>query len=287
MLKIEFDASNKPLAAAIGQALLNYADAKLDPASAAIVSQVKANHSDPKQPDGPAADLESHASAPGSDTPSESNLKTHSETQSETQTGGSITTAQSADPNANYAFEQHWLSASGQDYAGHPLHAEYGVPVDDKGYPLIDTFGVKHDPDWCQKAAKPFYASGKDKGKWKAKVGTDKDAFAAWHAAQLEQMGKPTTDAGTAGPTDEPQADAAGAFGGGAGTAPANDAAPVENLGDLMAWIGEMQTAGHIGQPQCEEAYHNCGTNIAELAAPNNRDKRVAVHAYLQSIIES
>lgn len=280
MLKIEFDADNKPLAAAIGQALLNYADAKLDPASAAIVSQIKANHSDPK------GEVD-NASVGGSDTLSESNTETHSEIPSQTQTGESTTTVQSADPNANYAFEQLWKSASGLDYSGYPIDPELGVPVDDKGYPIIDTYGVKHDPDWCQKAAKPFYASGKDKGKWKAKVGTDKEAFAQWHYAQLAEAGKPTTADSTAGPTDEPQADAAGAFGGGANTAPANSAAPVDNLGDLMAWIGEMQTAGHIGQPQCEEAYHNCGTNIAELAAPANRDKRVAVHAYLQSIIES
>ncbi|AAQ96574.1 hypothetical protein [Vibrio phage VP16C] len=280
MLKIEFDAANKPLAAAIGQALLNYADAKLDPASAAIVSQVKANHSDPKE-------STDNVSAPGSDTPSESNSKTFTETPSETQTGESTTTAQSAESDdANYVFDQHWKSASGLDYQGHPVHPEYGVPVDDKGYPLIDIYGVKHDPDWCQKAAKPFYASGKDKGKWKAKVGTDKDAFAEWHYAQLSELGKQSTDGAAGGPTDEPQADAASAFGSQA-QQPANNggaARPTANIGDLMGWIGEKQAAQVLTTDQINKAYTDCGTDIASLAAPDNTAGREAVFGYLSGI---
>ncbi len=277
MLKIEFDASNKPLAYAIGTALRNYADAQLDPSSAAILSQVKANETDPKLD-------ESDASASSSQAvESESNTKTLAETQSETTHGETQSTADTADNDeGDYEFEQYWRSASGLDYAGHPIHETLGVPVDDKGYPIIDTYGVKHNPDMCGKAAKPFYGSGPQKGKWKAKVGVDKDEYANWHAAQLAESGKPDTAETTDGPTQSNGSAAADAF------KPAQDAAPegspADNFGTLMGWIAAKQTAETLKSDQINEAYVACGTSVAEMMRPDSLAARQTVLATLKAL---
>ncbi|BAV81081.1 hypothetical protein [Vibrio phage CKB-S1] len=221
-------------------------------------------------------------SADGSNTPHASHIETSLATQSQTQTTASESHAATA---GNYQFDQLWLSAGGQDYAGYPIDPDLGVPLDDKNYPLIDTYGVPFDDAWCSRAAEPFYKKGKDeKGKWKAKVGLagGKDAYLAWHAQRLAELGKPNTDAQTAGHTQHQGGAAANAF-----TqqqeAPAADS-PASDFGLLMGWVANKQGAGLLTVDQLNATYVKCATDVATLMQAGNTQARTAVYNELVAI---
>ncbi len=280
-IKIEFPSDNKVLAAAIGAALSAYGLGHTM-SEAAAATAVAADTVAPKLPktvdELAAADVV--ASADSSPEPENANdTKTSEATQSSMTHGETQSTADTAEP-TSYAFEQLWKSAGGLDYLGHPIHEELGVPVDDKGYPLIDTYGVPHDDSMCGRAAKPFYGSGKDKGKWKAKVKVDKEEYAAWHLAQLEALGAPATDEPT---TTHTQSASAAAFG--AQTTetqpPADTTAgtPADNFGTLMGWIAAKQTAHSLTGDQINEAYAACGTDVTKMMQDANA--RAAVYQTL------
>ncbi|AUR81609.1 hypothetical protein NVP1009O_42 [Vibrio phage 1.009.O._10N.261.51.C9] len=279
-IKIEFPSDNKVLAAAIGAALSAYGLGHTM-SEAAAATAVAADTVAPKLPktvdELAAADVV--ASADSSPEPENANdTKTSADNQSSMTHGETQSTASTAEP-TSYAFEQLWESAGGLDYSGHAIHEELGVPVDDKGYPLIDTYGVPHDASMCGKAAKPFYGSGKEKGKWKAKVGVDKEEYAAWHLAQLEALGKPVTDEPTNTPTQSASAAAFGAQT--TETPPATNTAgtPADNFGTLMGWIAAKQTACALTGDQINEAYAACGTDVTQMMQDANA--RAAVYQTL------
>ena len=282
MFKIEFDAENKPLAAAIGKALTEYAGGvevhpNADGSHRTVITQ---------SVDELAGGSTSISGGVVTITGSATNLvgpNTSTPAQNSTISTGDESTSQN-EPSGDYAFEQHWLSASGLDYLGYDIDPELGVPVDAKGFPLIDTYGVPHDADMCARASSPFYASGANKGKWKTKVGVTKDKYSAWYEEQLEQMGEQDTDESTGGHTGANAADAFGADNQNA-AGPGDTKNPTANIGDLMAWIGEQQAGGNLGQQQIQTVYQQCNTDIASLAQPGNQQARDTVYSVLAGMV--
>ena len=128
------------------------------------------------------------------------------------------------------------------------------VKVDPNGVPFCDLH--------CARAAKPFYASGKNAGQWKKKHGVTDAAYDAWYAGEL--LVAQGTAAASAG-TDE-AVNAAGAFA--AESTPAGPAAPAD-LGQFMAWVSEMQVAERLTQADVNNAYAVCGVALADMMAPN------------------
>lgn len=123
-----------------------------------------------------------------------------------------------------------------------------GTQVDGAGQSAtkVDEKGVAFNPEFCSKAAVPFYGAGKKKGQWKRRQGVDEDAYDEWYAGEL------FSDQMTAHEEDEPDL-AAEAFGG--QQHPAPDENVPQDAGQLMKWVSEQQAAGNITQQQVTDAY--------------------------------
>lgn len=148
MLKIEFDPSNKPLAAAIGAALTAYGRGDTL-AEAAIANKMEADTVAPK--------LESSAaSAVGSNVAEHQNSQTSEETPSET------TATESESPAADVGSK------------GYPIHDLNGVPHDK------DFCGKAAEPFYKE--------GNKRAGKWKKKVGVSDSDYDAWYEEQLHKL---------------------------------------------------------------------------------------------------
>lgn len=110
----------------------------------------------------------------------------------------------------------------------------------------LDEKGVPFNKELCANAAKPFYASGKERGQWKRRPGVDQGAYDAWYAEALGLVPS------VAGP--EPTIDVQEAVSPTASKVPANG-------GEFFAWVSEMQTAGHLTQADLDAAYPAAGVD--------------------------
>ena len=129
---------------------------------------------------------------------------------------------------------------------------------------VVDTKGVPFNAEFCSKAAKPFYASGKNSGQWKKRQGVEESAYDTWYMAELAKVVTSELD----GPSQGGQAavNTASAFGQDNQQQQNNNmpAAP-HDAGSLMAWVSEMQTAGRINQQQVNDAYAQAGVTMTDV----------------------
>lgn len=163
MFKLEFDAANKPLAAAIGAALTAYgtgAEFTAELTSTVVTETTTvgdATHEVKTETTEPAGNVQDTA-------------RTATEQSTTTQTA----TSAAADGSA----------AASADPAN------------------LDEKGVAFNPDLCGKAAKPFYGSGKTKGQWKKRQGVDQTEYDAWYAAELAKVDGGNTSPAQETPVD-------------------------------------------------------------------------------------
>lgn len=134
-------------------------------------------------------------------------------------------------------------SATDQTGSGEALAPAGGASMD------VDEKGVPFNPEFCGKAAIPFYGTGKKKGQWKKRQGVEEDAYDEWYATEL--MGHKIVDTSQDETTSDSNV-AAGAFG-------RHDYQPDANVpqdaGQLMKWISEQQAAGNIDVGHVNAAY--------------------------------
>lgn len=150
----------------------------------------------------------------------------------------------------------------------------------------LDEKGVPFNAEFCGKAAKPFYGSGKKKGQWKKRQGVDEDAYDEWYAGEL--LGAGITEGTDDEPADDTPIETASAFGGqatGGNEQPAGDTP--KDAGELMAWVAEMQAGGHLEATSVQTAYANAGVSPADLFNPATSTKAVAdVYTILSNMVQ-
>lgn len=116
----------------------------------------------------------------------------------------------------------------------------------------VDEKGVPFNPEFCGKAAIPFYGSGNKKGQWKKRQGVDEQAYDEWYASELLGARIEEEEEPAAVETTSDSNVAANAFG--SQTATADENTP-QDAGQLMKWVSEQQAAGNITQQQVTDAY--------------------------------
>jgi len=115
----------------------------------------------------------------------------------------------------------------------------------------VDEKGVAFNAEYCAKAAKPFYGSGKRSGQWKKRQGVDEADYDAWYAGELAKV-EPTE-------TEAPEVDAAAAF------KKAPDAP--KDFGEFMQWFSEQQAAGNYEAEHMEKACKELGLTTLDLVS--------------------
>ena len=125
----------------------------------------------------------------------------------------------------------------------------------------LDEHGVAYDPKFCADAEKPFYASGKKAGQWKAKRGADESVYDEWYAAQLVNVVPPAPApidpaAAFATPPPPPPPPAPPLY--------TDDDMP-KNTGEFMVWVAEQTAAGRLSQPLVTAAYSAAGVQLQDL----------------------
>lgn len=237
MFKLEFDAANKPLAAAIGAALVSYGK-NMTEIGDALVETADA-----------VAALANEAVE-----------KTAQELKLSESAG--IATQQST-------------STEDPDAAGTSATAETNADV------KRDLKGVAFNADYCGNAAKPFYGSGKKKDQWKKKQGVDEDAYDEWYATELLGANIQTTE------EDSQPIDTAAAFSNNTGQETVSDPSQGEaptDAGELMAWVSEQQTAGHLTPQDVQNAYTAASVAVQDLFDPSKAEDAVkAVYGELSA----
>lgn len=250
MLKIEFDANNLSLAAAIGAALSQY--------GAGESRQIgkKAELAAPYETE---TTLGTQLSE---DRPKVFDL-------SEKDGKATLTVA---DAHTGETLAEEALSTEAA-FAG---KTEETAPADDA---MIDEHGTPHNPQYCVsvKSQKPFYASGANKGQWKKKPGVDENAYNEWYAATM-----PLDE-------DEPKESApvntAAAFGAKTEeTAPAASGDAPKDAGELMEYISERQAAGTLDQKLVTAAYGAVGVQINDLFGAGEAEAVAKLYAHLKTV---
>jgi hypothetical protein len=131
----------------------------------------------------------------------------------------------------------------------------------------VDNNGVEFDANFCGEAAVPFYATGKTAGQWKRKRGLSETDYDTWYAARLaalpvvETASEPANTASAFAPADAPP------------PPPPDEAAQpgaLSTAGELMAWVAEMQVAGHLDQGAVDAAYATAGLSLPDMFPPNS-----------------
>lgn len=248
-ISIPADAEHKPLAAAIGQALLAYAGE--------VGKSVTSKNSE-------GASLATTTSGSGATFPA-TGASTSNDTLTQTQTGNSHQTAQELVPENNEETPGDLKSSSpASSTTGATAGPAAGTPSQsvttaNAAGAQVDEKGVPFNPDFCGKAAKPFYGSGKTKGQWKKKVGVSQDDYDEWYAGELyKEKIEEANDTGF---------DASKQF----GNNPKNEGAPkFATGGDFMQWVAEQQAAGNLNTEMVEAAYQETGIGIPDLFDPAN-----------------
>lgn len=119
----------------------------------------------------------------------------------------------------------------------------------------VDEKGVPFNANFCGKAAKPFYSSGKRQGQWKKRQGVDEGAYDDWYASELAKAAPPEK-------AEAPEVDAAAAFGKKT-EAPAGP----KDFGEFMAWFSEQQAAGNYEAEHMEKACQELGLTTLDLVS--------------------
>lgn len=179
---------------------------------------------------------------------------------------------------AEGASEESIASATSQD-AGSDDHGQFTKTETEEQDNLVDpantdTKGVPFNAEFCGKAAKPYYASGKRSGQWKKRQGVDELVYDNWYAAELAKVA--TSGAGQG---DQAPVNTASAFSGQQQQEPAanNEPAVPHDAGTLMAWVSEMQAANRITQQQVNEAYQQAGVTMTDVfPGPNKTEETIA-----------
>lgn len=125
------------------------------------------------------------------------------------------------------------------------------------GPATTDEKGVPFNADFCGKAAKPFYGSGKTKGQWKKRQGVDAADYDNWYADELSKVPKEETVDKETG-----EISTAAAF-----TQTTKTDAP-KDMGGLFTWISEMQNAGRLTQANVDQSYAAAGVNHGDGGGP-------------------
>lgn len=172
------------------------------------------------------------------------------------------------------AYEQYQKSVEDEARSAGAEGATTAPATGDTTLPgaAVDHNGVPFDANFCGKAAKPFYASGKRAGQWKKRQGVDDATYDTWYAEQLAIVPAATTTA-----TEGTAVNTADAFGAGGGTAETEPAVIPTDCGAFMGWISELQAAGHLTQDQINAAYPATGISITDLFPPTD-EATVAGH---------
>ena len=121
----------------------------------------------------------------------------------------------------------------------------------------VDEKGVPFDAAFCANAAKPFYGSGKTKGQWKKRQGVEPEWYDEWYerALAMAQVDASEEDeaADLQGGRDyAAEQRAACAF---SNTPQKTQTTGPQDMGALMAWISEEQTAGRLPADAVQTAF--------------------------------
>ncbi|MBS97050.1 MAG: hypothetical protein CMI01_00255 [Oceanospirillaceae bacterium] len=248
MLKIEFDANNLSLAAAIGAALIQYGAGE----SRQIGKKAEL-----------AAPYETETT-PGSNPPEKSLIEKVHDVLEKTE---DVKHAKS-----DGDFSKETVNTA----AAFGAKTEETAPANDGP---VDEHGTPHNEKFCvsTKSQKPFYASGANKGQWKKKPGVDENAYNEWYAATMPLDGDE--------PKESTPVDTASAFGGKTEqTAPAAGGDVPQNAGDLMEYVSERQAAGTLDQKLVTAAYGEVGVEINDLFGPKEAEAVAKLYAHLKTI---
>lgn len=256
MLKIEFDASNKALAAALGKALAEYGGVPLtetkpiDPKTTTSAPSKSAANTSSASESGPVVTSATETTGHGEGVAAAGGASAQD-----------VDTSKAFSPNAAEGATERTTTSTTSESA--PVSADERTDL--KGVPFNEQF--------CGKAADPYYKEGNARaGQWKKRQGVDQKDYDGWYAEELAKLdGLPDVS------EDEPkEVNTASAFGGGqANTAPANG-------GELMAWISAKQTANVLTQAMIDEAYQVTGVSVPDLFMP---DKAAAAVASIYGVL--
>lgn len=222
---------HKPLAEAIGHALLDYANGNstADDPVARVVQNVEKK-------------IEASADT-------ESAIETNGSGKDKASAAGASSTADAEGKSAS-TDKSPETAADG--------HSTSSTTVNDAA--ALDEKGVPFNAEFCGKAAKPFYGSGARKGQWKKKVGVEFDEYDEWYATALLGDKIETTEG-----EESEGFNAADAF----GAAKQEENAPeFKDGGSFMVWISEQQAAGNLDQAMVDEAYATTGHTMPQLFDP-------------------
>lgn len=248
MFKLEFPANNRPLAAAIGRALLEYGT------SDGAVLQTDGAHI--------------HGTRPG--TTAEEVVKSDGAAAVEEYNGAE--TVKLNDSAAGLSESQAELA----DETQVPETVEHAA----EGVPTVDKNNVPPNWSYCAHAAKPFYASGKYAGQWKKGTKVDQADYDKWYlAAKADAVA-----AHQANQTEEAY-DTNNAFAGNNTNESAPSKEAPEGIGGFIKWTSEMQTAGHITQADITEAYTLLGLAQKDISPiePTAQANILSLHSVLSA----
>lgn len=229
MLKLEFDAGDKVVAAALGAALTAIGLGKVVEGLA------------------PVSDVITGGTPVGA-----VNLADAAEQHEEEPPEGTNLSEQAFSKDAD-------VDAGGGDPATEDATAAAAPETDTR---KRDPKGVPFDEAYCANAADPFNASGKRKDQWKKRRGVGQDDYDKWYAAELDALpAAESASSAAAGGVDTGKA-----FGAQAGTTEARDqVGPPANAGELMVWTSEQQAAGRLTQDDLGRAYSSCNLKVTDL----------------------
>lgn len=139
----------------------------------------------------------------------------------------------------------------------------------------LDKNRVPFNPEFCAKAAKPFYASGAMVGQWKKGTKVSQEDYDVWYAEALANIEHER-------PVSNSDFDTSTAFSTTGGTDPGPSEPPL-GIGAFIMWTSEMQTAKHLTQADITEAYKMLGLEQKDISPiePNAQTNIISLHAVL------
>lgn len=252
MLKIEFPAENKALAAAIGKALTKYAGEQY------CSDEESARRAALRAGTGPVTAVRTQADGAVVTTTAH-------------QHGDTVTHETTAVP-PDAAVVATELPAGTDD---EPTN---DAPADGRK----DQKGVVFNPTFCANAKEPFYSSGAMLGQWKKARGCDQGAYDAWYANELGKVQanwqEKSADLGV-------NTNAAAAAFSSQAAAANTQTVPVAPTtgGELMKWVSERQAANVLNQADIDSAWAATGFGVADLFGPNAAAVLASVYGILSA----
>jgi hypothetical protein len=249
MIKIEFPAGDKVIAAAIGRALLEIGGVALNHSVREKVGNLEVETITTTQP---------VAGAGASSTACDDQY-----TPDPGREGVAITVNDDLTPPDDIT-----IGAASTAAIINEVGATAVTVTDTSGtLPQVDHKRVPFSAAHCSVAARPFYESGARSGQWKKRKGVADSTYADWYAAELLALAPAAAGSDTVGGGSEPLADTSGAFNGqGAG----EDPVIPQDCGAFMVWASAKQAANLLTQKQIGEAYETAGFVMTDLFPPND-----------------